>query len=248
MKLVTMRKKILFIFIMIMLAVGCCSCRSSAHASGNIEVLINGTFGSVKWYIRSDGTLFLEPEQGKEGQLDSVELEYDDYGDYKSSNIPWTDSADIIKQIVVPDGCTIKLGESAARLFAGCRRLKNFSFSQIDTAETENLSYFFSDCTNLEDVDMTNISTEKVYDMRSMFLRCDSLTELDLSAIDTSNVKFATGMFNECYRLKKLDLSGFNTDSIIKLDHMFWNCDSLSNLICDNEIIIAEYMEYQRQR
>ena len=89
-------------------------------------------------------------------------------------------------------------------MFAHCKYITNFDFSNFNTEYNENMSYMFSGC--------------------------ESLIKLDLSNFETQNVKNMNNMFYNCNSLKNLNLSNFDTKNVTEMNNFLALCDSLINL------------------
>ena len=89
-------------------------------------------------------------------------------------------------------------------MFADCKYITNFDFSNFNTEYNENMSYMFSGCESLVDLDLANFNTENVTNMNFMFYNCNSL--------------------------KNLNISNFNTQNVTEMKNILSSCDSLINL------------------
>ena len=94
----------------------------------------------------------------------------------------------------------------------------------------DSLAKMFSGCQKLREVDLSRLNTKGIKDMSEMFYQCMALTDLDVSGLDTSSVKSMEGMFEGCESLGSVDLSTFRTPNLENMSYMFFRCASLTNL------------------
>ena len=213
------------------------------------EVGFSGNLSdTVKWTQYTDGTLVIEPTEGR----DSGEFDGTVYG----SDWPWYSYTGDVKRVVVRGN--VKVNGSTKSMFDGARGLTELDLSGLDTSNVTDMSYMFStfynyntiehldlsgwDTSNvtnmagmfygraIKSVDMSGLDMSSVTDMSDMFSGCSSLTTLDLSDVDTSNVTNMSRMFHDCSSLTTLDLSDVDTNSVTDMSYMFSGCSSLTTL------------------
>ena len=72
----------------------------------------------------------------------------------------------------------------------------------LNTSETENMSFLFAGCGSLKGLDLSTWNTAKVRSMTSMFLYCGALKTVYVGdSWNTDNVEFSTEMFTGCTSL-----------------------------------------------
>ena len=91
-------------------------------------------------------------------------------------------------------------------------------------------NHMFADCKYITNFDFSNFNTEYNENMSYMFSGCESLIKLDLSNFETQNVKNMNNMFYNCNSLKNLNLSNFDTKNVTEMNNFLALCDSLINL------------------
>ena len=91
-------------------------------------------------------------------------------------------------------------------------------------------NHMFADCKYITNFDFSNFNTEYNENMSYMFSGCESLIKLDLSNFETQNVKNMNNMFYNCNSLKNLNLSNFETKNVTEMNNFLALCDSLINL------------------
>ena len=91
-------------------------------------------------------------------------------------------------------------------------------------------NHMFADCKYITNFDFSNFNTEYNENMSYMFSGCESLIKLDLSNFETQNVKNMNNMFYGCSSLKNLNLSNFDTKNVTEMNNFLALCDSLINL------------------
>ena len=64
-----------------------------------------------------------------------------------------------------------KKGTNMARMFYGCKNLKDLNLSK----NVNNMSYMFSECKNLVSIDLSFFDTKNVENMSAMFFNCENL-------------------------------------------------------------------------
>ena len=95
-------------------------------------------------------------------------------------------------------------------------------------------SCMFGGLTRLESIEgMENLNTENTEDMSYMFASCSSLTNLDLSNWDVSNVTDINYMFTNS-GITNLNLSNWNTVNVTDMSAVFYDCENLQTLNLDN--------------
>ena len=90
-------------------------------------------------------------------------------------------------------------------MFADCKYITNFDFSNFNTEYNENMSYMFSGCESLIKLDLSNFETQNVKNMNNMFYNCNSLKNLNLSNFDTKNVTEMKNILSLCDSLIHLN-------------------------------------------
>ena len=91
-------------------------------------------------------------------------------------------------------------------------------------------NYMFADCKYITHFDFSNFISEYVENMSYMFSGCESLVDLDLANFNTENVTNMNFMFYNCNSLKNLNISNFNTQNVTQMKNILSSCDSLINL------------------
>ena len=184
------------------------------------DIVPDTVAGTCIWNIDARGNLSIRPEAGSEGSLPSTE----DAGD-----VPWKDSVSQITSITINNG-TVKTGEFAVALFAGCVNLESVDLSGLDTSETSDMTEMFDSCGSLLTIDLSGFDTSNVTDMSYMFYACTNLASVNVSSFETENLLNTAGMFYECLSLVNLDLSSFYTPQLDFVGAMFYGCESLISL------------------
>ena len=246
-----MKKQLKFLFaVLLLLAVGTITHVSQAVSANDSGVSEWSNWGTVKWGIDSNGTLWIKPQSGSTGKLDSL--------DNIKARSPWYESRTNIKSvklegtIVAASKClnlfknltnctdmdltsldTSKVTNMAS-MFDGCNNLTNLDVSNWDTRNVTNMNFMFSDCKTLTNLDVSKWNTSAVKNMDNMFFGCSSLTKLDASKWDTGKVTNMHGVFNCCYKLANLDVSKWDTGKVTDMSYMFNSCSSLNNLDVSN--------------
>ena len=145
--------------------------------------------------------------------------------------------------------------EDASTLFANCKNITEFDFSNFDSSKIINLESFFFQCSSLQKLDLSMFkcynlknmramfgncstlneiilpgNTENVDDMSHLFMNCSSLEKIDFSNFITKNVTNMKEMFANCSKIKQLDLSSFNTENVRNMSKMFYKCVNLTEI------------------
>ena len=204
-----------------------------------------GTSGTCKWEIDDEGTLVIEPIDGKYGVLENRM-------DYKSDE-EWGGREQNICKVVFKSG--VHSGKSLRYMFDWCTNLTEIDFGDFDTSNAIDVSSMFGGCSKLkyidlrqldlrnvasadammagsgiESIELWDVFSDNLVDVSYMFSSCDGLTDLSLGSLDTSNVENMSGLFFGCDNLKKIDLTGWDTGKVTNMRYMFYNCSSLSDL------------------
>lgn len=185
--------------------------------------IANGTSGTCKWSIDSNGKLVVEPSTGTSGTLG---LWYT-YVQGMEDGAPWYQYHDQITSAEVKAGVRATTCEA---FFQNCSKLTTVDLSGLNTSGVYTMMSMFADCSSLTELDLSNFSTTSVTSVQNMFSECTSLKRLDISNFDTQNVTNFGGMFDSCLSLESIDLSNFNTSKATSMMWMFNNCSSLTSL------------------
>jgi surface protein len=118
----------------------------------------------------------------------------------------------------------------ASGMFAECKYVTSFDFSNFDTSNVTDMSCMFIMCSALKSLDLSNFKTNNVEDMSTMFYRCEVLSKLDLSNFVTAKVTIMGFMFGFCNGLKSVDVSNFDTRNVTDMRNMFWECHCITSL------------------
>ena len=112
-------------------------------------------------------------------------------------------------------------------MFAALTRLESIEgMENLNTENTEDMSYMFAFCSSLTNLDLSNWDVSNVTDINYMFTN-SGITNLNLSNWNTSNVTDMSGMFSGCTNLEELDLSSFDTRNVTDMRAMFAKCVNL---------------------
>lgn len=235
---------------------------STVHAASTDDSGVSkwSDWGTIKWGIDSNGTLWIKPQSGTAGTIGNVYGEI--LGDtIKRNDTPWFSKAADIKSVRMEG--TIN-AHSCGYLFAGLTNCTDIDVSnlKVDTADslqamfaedvnlqkitgldkfnTSNVTDMygmFQDCKLLTDDIISNIvkwNTSKVTDMTYMFWNCKALTSIPVGNWKTSSVTKFNFTFDNCSNLKTLDVSKWDTSKATSMEYMFTNCSSLTNLDVSN--------------
>ena len=117
--------------------------------------------------------------------------------------------------------------------FSGCKNLKKFNISYIDTSFVEGMIQFCYNCKSLISVDLSNNNFEKVIEANESFSFCNLLTSINMNT-KFSNLKSMNQMFYCCSSLKSIDFSSLGVKKLKDLDFLFYNCSSLESINLEN--------------
>lgn len=214
-------------------------------------------WGTVKWGIDSNGTLWIKPQSGTEGTTGDFGGEIAG-NTIKKNTVPWYSKAASIKSVRMKG--TVNAYDCAF-LFAGLTNCTDIDVSNLKTdsadsmlamfAEDVNLEkitgldkfntsnvtkigWMFQNCHKLTNLDVSKWDTSKVTDMRYTFDGCESLTTIPISDWDTSLVTSLFATFNNCSSLTTLDVSKWNISNVTSMYYTFQNCKSLTTIPVSN--------------
>lgn len=188
------------------------------------------TWGTVKWGIDENGTLWIKPQKGSNGSIGDV------YGEIagdtiRKSTIPWFTKAANIKSVRLEGTIT---GSSFGYLFAGLTNCIDIDLTNLKTDYATNMQAMFAEDMNLERITGLNkFNTSKVTDMYGVFQNCPKLTDDTVSGVakwDTSKVTDMGFMFYNCKSLTVIPVNGWNTSSVTSFFGIFDNCSNLATL------------------
>lgn len=192
-------------------------------------VLHEGTIGTVRWTIDSDGVL-----RFGEGSFSSED---------RTGQWPWTGYMESVTRV---DGTQpVTVSGSLGGLFqyqgSGSTPLRSVDLSGWDTSGVTDMVYMFSGCRNLETVNINSLDTSSVTDFTDMFGWCSSLEMLDLSSWDTSSAVSMSFMFYCSTNLRTLYIDNWSTASLSNgssavspAGFMFSQCSSLETVRISN--------------
>lgn len=196
---------------------------STPKAARLIQPVHQGTIGTAKWTMSSDGVLTIG-----EGQFEKTDSSY---------VWPWTSFRYEITEI---DGSApFKAIGSLSNIFhfhedpswfGTPPLLTKIDLSGWDTSDVTDMSFMFDDCSYVTDLNISSFDTSSVNSMRCMFEGVSSLKELDLRHFNTSNVTDMFRMFSGDRRLQSLHLESFETSKVHDMGMMFYRCENLTEL------------------
>ena len=160
--------------------------------------IARGTSGTCSWVIDANGVFTISPTDGVSGTLESYS------GQSSNPGTPWNNYRDNVKKVVIEQG--VKTNTKANSLFAYMINCTEMNLLELDTRNTEYLTYMFYGCSNLEELDLSSFNTESAKGFGSLFRECSNLTTLDISSFDTRNVTTMYNMFKSCDKLKSVKL------------------------------------------
>lgn len=133
--------------------------------------------------------------------------------------------------------------ENLSNMFSKCESLENVDVSYFDVSNLKNVSGMFDGCTSLKAIVSFEGNAGRLTNMKRMFASCISLKKLDLSGIEAENIRNTEEMFVDCSKLMSLNIKKLGTDKEeYDSNLMFCNCYRLDELACEDEKIIAEYL------
>ena len=196
---------------------------STVHAASTDDLGVStwNDWGTVKWGIDSNGTLWIKPQSGSTGTLESLE-----HNSLEQS--PWYNSRSSIKSVKLEG--TIIAASGCYGLFQDLTNCTDMDLASLDTSKVTDMNYMFSGCSSLANLDVSKWDTSAVAYMDSMFNGCSSLANLDVSKWNTSVVKDMYAMFQSCKALTSIPVSDWDTSKATGMDFMFNGCSSLVNL------------------
>lgn len=214
------------------------------------------TWGSVKWGIDSNGTLWIEPSSGDTGTTGDIYGAIS--GDKITKNtVPWYVKADSITSVRMKG--TIK-ATSYSYMFAGLTNCTDIDLThldgsgsngmqamfandeklttitgldKLDTSKTTSMFGAFENCKSLPDDELAQIAdwdVSKVTNFDYMFNHVDSATIIPVSKWDTSSATTMFAMFENNNKLTSLDVSGFKMGKVEDVGYMFANDSALTKL------------------
>ena len=205
-------KKLLFLFILIMIFFPNCSPKIIITISGtgtqSTQSILSDSFNNLPSKITVNGVVKTQ-----------ISKEY---------------SMDLSENTVIMEWDTQL--NSCSNMFASLTNIIKVDLSNFDSSQVENFSKMFYKCSNLEEINLNGLNTLLATDMNSMFYECKSLQSLDFSSFNTLKVEFMQYMFYECDSLISLNLSSFKTPSLTTTAYMFNDCDSLTYIDLSNFI------------
>ena len=175
---------------------------------------------TIRWTFH-DGTLILEPVDGKEGIC-------------KRRLSVAIGGLSQVTKIIKTKGILHFVGTSLKEAFTGFTELETADLSAFETSQATDFSDLFKRCFSLSSVNLSSFNTTNVKNMEGVFRGCYSLTTLNISNFNTENVVSTKSMFSGCKKLHNIDLSGFNTSKVTDMIYMFNGCSSLTNLDVSN--------------
>lgn len=214
------------------------------------------TWGSVKWGVDSNGTLWIEPSSGDTGTTGDIYGAIS--GDKITKNtVPWYVKADSITSVRMKG--TIK-ATSCSYMFAGLTNCTDIDLThldgsgsdgmqamfandeklttitgldKLDTSKTTSMFGVFENCKSLPDDELAQIAdwdVSKVTNFDYMFNHVDSATTIPVSKWDTSSATTMFAMFENNNKLTSLDVSGFKMGKVEDASYMFTNDSALTTL------------------
>ena len=175
---------------------------------------------TIRWTF-DDGTLILEPVDGKEGTCK------------RRLSVAIGGLSQVTKTIKTK-GILHFVGTSLKEAFTGFTELETADLSAFETSQATDFSDLFKRCFSLRSVNLSSFNTTNVKNMEGVFRGCYSLTTLNISNFNTENVVSTKSMFSGCKKLHNIDLSSFNTSKVTDMSYMFNGCSSLTNLDVSN--------------
>jgi len=94
---------------------------------------------------------------------------------------------------------------------------------EIDTNNSQNLSYFFAEFSG-SSLDLTNFDTSKATNISYLLSGCRNLENLIIENLDLTNVKTAHQLFANCRKIKRLDLSKWKAPLLTEANYLFTYC------------------------
>ena len=74
-----------------------------------------------------------------------------------------------LESVTFEDG--VQFSRNIFGMFTGCTSLTYVDFSNVGTANVEEMGQLFTDCESLKTIDLSGLDTQNVRDMRQMFFR-----------------------------------------------------------------------------
>lgn len=187
-------------------------------------------WGTVKWGIDGNGTLWIKPQSGSTGSVGDVYGEI--AGDIvKKSTIPWFAKAADIKSVRLEGTIT---GHSMGYLFAGLTNCTDIDLTNLKTDSANSMQAMFAEDVSLEKITgLDKFNTSNVTDMYGVFQNCPKLTNDTISGVakwDTSKVTKMQFLFYNCKALTTIPISDWNTSSVTSFFGTFDNCSNLATL------------------
>lgn len=205
---------------------------STVHAASTDDSGVSkwSDWGTVKWGIDGNGTLWIKPQSGTSGSIGDVYGEI--VGDtIKRNDIPWFSKAADIKSVRMEG--TIN-AHSCGYLFAGLTNCTDIDVSNLNVDAASSLQAMFAEDINLQKITgLDKFNTSNVTDMYGVFQNCQRLTDDIISGVakwNTSKVTNMSLMFYKCTTLTSIPVSDWNTSSVTSFFGTFDNCPDLKTL------------------
>ncbi|OFK25293.1 hypothetical protein HMPREF2826_03090 [Olsenella sp. HMSC062G07] len=170
-----------------------------ANTTDDSGVTVWKTWGTARWGIDGDGTLWLEPESGSAsdtgylGKIPAYSFEV------------WDDHNADVKEIMTKG--RVVLPVESNHLFYNFVNCTYADVSGLDPSRSKDIQSMFYGCKKLKTiVGISDWDTRTVLYPYQIFEGCESLTEIDLSGWDLHNAWQGDDFFAGCKSLRKITL------------------------------------------